>query len=66
MIKVNDILIDYKPGMTVADALKEAGAKIDHMALIMVQKKIVAIDEIDKVYLEDEEEIKVLTIVSGG
>lgn len=66
MIKVNDKEIPFSPGMTVADALNAASQSISAMNLVMVDKKIIPVDQINREYLIDEAQIKILMVISGG
>lgn len=66
MIKVNDQQIEFKDGMTVADALKEAGNPVNNMTLVMIDGKVLSYDQFKSENLADGAHIKVLTIISGG
>lgn len=66
MVRVNEREIEYKKGMTVADAIREAGQSIDKMTIVMVDGIILSLDEIKYVIVEDGAFIKLLPLISGG
>lgn len=66
MVRVNEREIEYKKGMTVADAIREAGQSIDKMTIVMVDGIILSLDEIKSVIVEDGAFIKLLPLISGG
>ncbi|MDF2949119.1 MAG: hypothetical protein K0R07_1146 [Sedimentibacter sp.] len=65
MIVVNDKIIKFYEGMTIADAIKEAGEMIDYMTIIMQDKSIIQYNQIDK-KVSDGTNLKILRILSGG
>lgn len=65
MITVNNKIIIHHEGMTVEDAVLDAGEAVDSMTIIMVDKKIIQHDQIDEI-IADNTNIKVLRILSGG
>mgnify|MGYP000870289646 CR=1 FL=1 len=66
MVRVNEREIEYKKGMTVADAIREAGQSIDKMTIVMVDGIVLSLDEIKYVIVEDGAFIKLLPLISGG
>lgn len=66
MIKVNGLKIEFKHGMTVADALKLAGKSPDAMTLVVLDGKLLPCGQPYKDSLADGSEIRLLPIVSGG
>lgn len=66
MVRVNEREIEYKKGMTVADAIREAGQSIDKMTIVMVDGIVLSLDEIKSVIVEDGAFIKLLPLISGG
>lgn len=66
MIKVNEEEIDFKNGMTVADALQTVGESIGAMTLVMIDWKVLSFDQFKSEELVDGTHIKLLTIISGG
>lgn len=65
MIAVNDKIIQYYEGMSIADAIKEAGEMIDQMTIIMQDKSIIQYNQIDK-KVSDGTNLRILRILSGG
>jgi len=65
MIVVNDKIIKFYEGMTIADAIKEAGEMIDYMTIIMQDKSIIQYNQIDK-KVSDGTNLKILRLLSGG
>lgn len=66
MIKVNDKQIEFRDGMTVADALKTAGKSVDNMTLVMVDGKVFSPDQFKSEKLLNGSHIRVLILISGG
>jgi len=66
MIRVNEQEIEFEKGMTVADALKIVGESTGFMTLVMIDKKVLSVDQFKSEELVDGTQIKVLTIISGG
>ncbi|NLY67889.1 MAG: MoaD/ThiS family protein [Tissierellia bacterium] len=66
MVRVNEREIEYKKGMTVADAIREAGQSIDKMTIVIVDGIVLSLDEIKSVIVEDGAFIKLLPLISGG
>ncbi len=66
MVRVNEREIEYKKGMTVADAIREAGQSIDKMTIVIVDGIVLTLDEIKYVIVEDGAFIKLLPLISGG
>ena len=65
MIAVNDKTIQFYEGMTIAEAIQEAGEMIDHMTIIMQDKTIIQYNQIDK-KISDGTSLRILRILSGG
>lgn len=65
MITVEDNVITFYDGMTVADAIREAGETIDNMTIIMEDKKIIQYNQVDK-KISDGTNLRILRILSGG
>lgn len=66
MVKVNGQEIRFREGMTIADALREAGKSINNMTLIMLNEKVLHPIQFQNEKLVDGTHIKVFTMVSGG
>lgn len=66
MISVNKIQIEYRQGMTVEDALRAAGEKLNYMDIVTVNGEVVSRNELAKTRLSDNSIIKLLPLVSGG
>jgi len=66
MVTVNGRKIDYYPGMTVLDALKKADITLDTMTLVIVDEKVISVDQISRELLSDGAKIKLMPIISGG
>lgn len=66
MVIVNGRKIEYNPGMTVLDALKKADITPDTMTLIIVDEKVISLDQINREVLKDGTNIKLMPIISGG
>lgn len=66
MIIVNEQEIDYKIGMTVADAIVKAGETLDIMTLVMVDGEVLPYNRLNSELLVDGMNIKFLPILSGG
>jgi thiamine biosynthesis protein ThiS len=66
MITVNNREIEFHQGMTVAEALKEAGEILDAMTIVFMDNKVLQHDKLGEEMLEGFENIKLLKIVSGG
>lgn len=66
MVTVNGRWIDYKDGMTVADALRAAGEHPDAMTLIVVDGRVLPYDRIAVTPLADGAQIRLLPLLSGG
>lgn len=65
MIVVNDKIIKFYEGMTIADAIKEAGEMLDQMTIIMQDKTIIQYNQIDK-KVSDGTNLRILRILFGG
>ncbi len=65
MITVENKVIPFYDGMTVADAIREAGETVDYMTIILEDKHIIQFDQLDK-RITDGTKLKVLRILSGG
>jgi thiamine biosynthesis protein ThiS len=66
MITINKREINYEIGMTVADALKEAGELVDSMTLVAVDGKVVPKNLLNSELISDGACIKLLRIIAGG
>lgn len=66
MVTVNKIQIQYRQGMTVDDALKEAGEEISPMVIVIVNGKVISRGDISKTRINDKAEIRLLPLISGG
>ncbi len=66
MIKINEISIKFKEGMTILDAIIEGKKSINQNTIIMVNNSIVEKDVLDKLQIDDNSEIKILRITDGG
>ena len=65
MITVENKVIPFLEGMTVADAIRDAGETVDNMTIIMEGKKIIQYDQVDK-KISDGTNLRLLRILSGG
>ncbi|WP_312812832.1 hypothetical protein [Sedimentibacter sp.] len=65
MITVENKVIPFYYGMTVADAIRDAGEIVDNMTIIMENKNIIQFSQIDK-KISDGTNLKILRILSGG
>lgn len=66
MIIVNNSEIIYREGMTVEDALKEAGERTNFMDIIIVNGKVISRNDLSSTSLSDNSIVKLLPLVSGG
>ncbi len=71
MIKVNDILFDWKEGLTLKSVIKmyaECGKShiTSEACFYLVNKTFVQPSNIDKVDISDGDVIKIMPVVSGG
>lgn len=66
MITVNDKKIEFHDGMTLAEALKQAGEVLDAMTIVFMDNKVLHHDQLENERLQGCENIKLLKIVSGG
>ena len=66
MVTVNKIQIQYRQGMTVDDALKEAGEEISPMVIVIVNGKVISRGDRSKTRINDKAEIRLLPLISGG
>ena len=66
MITVNEISFPHKQGMTLMDALNEAGIDTQGLILITVNGTFAAADTYRSRFLEDNDVIISMKVVSGG
>ena len=66
MIKVNKKQLEFKEDMTVYDALELADLGIDSMIIVMVNGKAVSNTDIKITKINDNTEISLFRLVSGG
>ena len=66
MIKVNKKQLEFKEDMTVYDALKLADQGIDSMIIVMVNGKAVSNTDLKITKINDNTEISLFRLVSGG
>lgn len=66
MIIVNNSEIMYREGMTVEDALKEAGETTSFMDIVIVNGKVISRNDLSITSLFDKSIVKLLPLVSGG
>ncbi len=66
MITLNGREINFEKGMTVADAIKAAGASVDAMTLVIVDGKLLLCGRCYTEPLVDGANIRLMTITSGG
>ncbi len=66
MIKINEINIKFKEGMTILDAIIKGKKSINQNTIIMVNNYIIEKDVLDKLQIDDNSEIKILRITDGG
>lgn len=66
MIKVNGREIDFIKGMTLSDALMEAGESSDAMTLVVVNGVLIPCGQPYRQPLTDGTDVRLLPIMSGG
>lgn len=66
MIKIDNKDYDFVEGMTVADALKLAGERVDPITIVMVDKNVISSEYLDITYVSDNSKISILKLISGG
>lgn len=66
MIKIDNKELEFQEGMTVAEALKLIGEKLDQAVIIMVDGKVVSKNDLDTTELQDNSKISLLRLISGG
>lgn len=66
MIRVNKKLVEFKDDMTVYDALKSADDGIDSMIIVMVNGKAVSNTDLKITKINDNSEISLFRLISGG
>lgn len=65
MIRVNDIEVELRKGITIKDAIKIAGLHTGVGIIVMVDGKVMLNEELTQ-EVERETHIKVMILVSGG
>lgn len=66
MIKINDREFQYRESMTVEEALKLSGERVDTMDIIVVNGEIISKKNISKTTINDNTIIQLLPLISGG
>lgn len=66
MITVNGKKINFKEGMTAADAVMAAGESVDGVTLVVIDGVVLPCGQLPREPLSDGTEIKLLSIISGG
>jgi len=66
MITVNDISVDFQPGMVLADVLNVVGIDTESPLIITVDDVYVDKQDIRSAKLHDSTVIRVLPFLSGG
>lgn len=66
MITVNGQKINFEEGMTAADALRIAEKPIDAMILVVVDGIVIPCNQLHKKLLNEDTNIKLLPLMSGG
>lgn len=65
MIRVNEISIDHRPGMTIEQALEAAGISFPHL-VVSLDGNVVPNDDFDVTEIKDGAEVQVMLIAHGG
>jgi sulfur carrier protein ThiS len=65
MIRVNDREVEFKRGITVADAIKSSGWPTGEGIIVMVDGKVLSKEDLSQ-EAGRESNIKVMILVSGG
>ena len=65
MIRVNDREVEFKRGITVADAIKSSGWPTGEGIIVMVDGEVLSKEELSR-EAESDTEIRVMLLISGG
>lgn len=66
MIKIGNKDLEFKEGMTVAEALNLIGEKLDQSIIVMVDEKVIQKADLESSKLHDNSKISLLRLISGG
>lgn len=66
MIKVNNKEVSFQEGITVLEAVKLAGESIDHIVIVMVDRKVISNGDLNMTTVADNTKIALLRLISGG
>lgn len=66
MIKIGNKDLEFKEGMTVAEALNLIGEKLDQSIIVMVDEKVIQKADLESTKLHDNSKISLLRLISGG
>ncbi|MBU1023022.1 sulfur carrier protein ThiS [bacterium] len=65
MIKINDMEIEWRDGMTIQDAMNEVKFSFP-LVVVSVNDEIIPQKELPKFVLQDGDKVEVLHLTSGG
>lgn len=65
MIKVNGEPLEWFPGMTVRDAIREKNY-VFPLLVVRINGRLVARKDYDKTMIPDEAEVDIIHLISGG
>lgn len=66
MIKIDNKEVEFKEGMTLAEALNLIGEKLEQSVIVMVDGKVVSKVDLESTKLHDNSNISLLKLISGG
>ena len=66
MVRVNGKEVEFREGMTVAEALKVAGENLDQMVIIMVDEQVISKGDLNRTIVTVNTNISLLPLTSGG
>ncbi|GAV22926.1 MoaD/ThiS family protein [Carboxydothermus pertinax] len=66
MVTVGKKKIEFKEGMTAAEALKIAGVEVDPLTLVIINGWVLTPGELNLYKLADGDEIKLMMVLAGG
>lgn len=66
MIKIDNKEVEFKEGMTLAEALNLIGEKLEQSVIVMVDGKVVSKVDLASTKLHDNSNISLLKLISGG
>ena len=66
MITVQKVTIPYREGMTVAEALKQAGEQVTPTTLVVAEGSVLPFEKLHHIKLDDGAKLQLHPILSGG